>query len=265
MERSVSKTKTKWLVALFVIVCLVLALIPLESAAAATQTVTIPKTAAVTAGKTITLKATLKPAAGAKINWRSSTPTVAAVSSKGVVKGIKAGRAVITAKLANGKYSKCTVTVKKAPAMKVTSTGIANGYIADKYGMRGQTDSGGVPVVSIPLKVGNVPSGTKSYAVYMRDLTYPWVHWTAVNIKSASIAENASVLLAAGIKQGRNDFGTIGYGGPTPPDGTHEYAITVYAMNKTASLSNGFAYPDFKNFVSGGVLGQATVKGSYSP
>lgn len=67
------------------------------------------------------LKATVTAISG-KVKWSSSKPSVAAVSSKGVVTAKKAGTAVI--KAAIGKYKAvCTVKVKK-PMLKVKKTSI---------------------------------------------------------------------------------------------------------------------------------------------
>lgn len=61
-------------------------------------------------GKTVTIKATAAPTG--KITYKSSNKKVATVTSKGVVKGVKAGKATITV-TANGVSKKVTVTVKK--------------------------------------------------------------------------------------------------------------------------------------------------------
>ena len=42
--------------------------------------------------------------------------------------------------------------------------------------------------------------------------------------------------LENGAKQGLNDFGTVGYRGPCPPDGTHRYYFTVYALHTEIQL-----------------------------
>ena len=65
--------------------------------------------ATITVGKTVTLKVknTKK-----KVKWSSSNKRIATVSSKGKVKGKKAGKVTITAKIGKKKY-KCKVTVKK--------------------------------------------------------------------------------------------------------------------------------------------------------
>ncbi len=63
-------------------------------------------------GKTLTLKATTN--SGGKFTWSSSNSKVATVTSAGVVKGVSAGTATITAKDSKSKKTvKCTVKVKK--------------------------------------------------------------------------------------------------------------------------------------------------------
>ncbi len=68
------------------------------------------KTATVYTGKTVTLKATSNDK-DAKVTFKSSNEKVATVSSTGVVKGVKAGTATITATYGNAKAT-CKVTVK---------------------------------------------------------------------------------------------------------------------------------------------------------
>ena len=72
-------------------------------------TVTLDKTAVYT-GKTTTLKATTNDS-DAAVTFKSGNTKVATVSSKGVVKGVKAGTAVITAEVGNATAT-CKVTVK---------------------------------------------------------------------------------------------------------------------------------------------------------
>ncbi len=69
------------------------------------------KKAAVKVGRSIKLK--VKNTAK-KITWSSSRPKIARVNKNGKVTGLKAGRAVIKAKVKNGKTLKCTVIIKKA-------------------------------------------------------------------------------------------------------------------------------------------------------
>lgn len=79
-------------------------------------TVTLDKTSAtIYTGKTVTLKATSNDTAET-VTYTTSNKAVATVSSTGVVKGVKAGTAVITANCGNATAT-CKVTVK-APSVK---------------------------------------------------------------------------------------------------------------------------------------------------
>lgn len=76
----------------------------------------------------VTLKATITPAdtIDNKITWSSSNKKIASISSKGVVKGISVGKVTITARSANGKTAKCTVTVN--PSTPKLSTAKSAAY-----------------------------------------------------------------------------------------------------------------------------------------
>lgn len=78
-------------------------------------------------GKKLTLKAVLSPSNSTDtIKWTTSNSDVATVSSKGVVKGIKNGKAVITATASSGKKTTFTVIVTDASISK-TSAAITTG------------------------------------------------------------------------------------------------------------------------------------------
>ena len=77
------------------------------------EEVRIPESAELARGKTLTLKPEYLPenATEKKVKWTSLSPKVASVTSGGVVKGMKAGTAVIRAQTDNGVIAECTVTV----------------------------------------------------------------------------------------------------------------------------------------------------------
>ena len=68
-----------------------------------------------TVGDQKSLNATVSPsnATNKKITWASSRPNVASVTSDGIVEGISAGSAVITATSANGIKANCDIVVKE--------------------------------------------------------------------------------------------------------------------------------------------------------
>lgn len=67
-------------------------------------------------GEKFSLKATVSPknASNPQVTWKSDKPKIVYVSKSGQVKGLKKGKATITAS-ADGKTEKCTITVKAAP------------------------------------------------------------------------------------------------------------------------------------------------------
>ena len=155
--------------------------------------------------------------------------------------------------------------------MTLESSGIVNGVIADKYGGRGDIKNNGIPVLSIPLSIKWEPDDTVCFAIRMMDpdsvplCGYEWVHWLAANIETTDIPENASIELKPGMVQGLNEFGAIGYGGPTPPDKPHTYIITVYALDTTLDLLDEFVGDELDAAISGHILAEAQTTGSYTP
>src|SRR5262245_39903925 len=93
--------------------------------------------------------------------------------------------------------------------------------------------------VSPPIRWEGGPSNTKSYALICEDPDAPvgiWTHWIVFNIPADKDALEEGVpsrdLFPDGTKQGRNDFGKIGYGGPAPPKGKpHRYFFKLYALD----------------------------------
>lgn len=63
--------------------------------------------------------------------------------------------------------------------------------------------------------------------------------------------------------QGTNDFGTIGYGGPTPSDKTHTYIITVYALDIMVDLQNGFTKEAFDTAIEDHIIAEASMTCEY--
>lgn len=156
------------------------------------------------------------------------------------------------------------------PDMTVESAGITDGAMALTYGAKGeQFVKGTIPSQSLPLTVRFVPEGTAVLALTMIDPDGgDWVHWLACNIPvtgtDAEIPENASIDWAEQIVQGKNSFGSNGYGGPTPPSGVHTYVITVYALSETLTLDEGFRLADLTAAMEGKVLAEAIVSGTYA-
>lgn len=95
-----------------------------------------------------------------------------------------------------------------------------------------------------------------------------WVHWVVYAIPSGAtgLAEGVppSKTLADGSKQGMNDFGKIGYGGPCPPRGKpHRYFFKIYALGADPALGPGASKQQLLKALEGKILGQAELVGTY--
>lgn len=96
--------------------------------------------------------------------------------------------------------------------------------------------------VSPALVFASPPAGTMSLALIVDDPDAPdpaapkrtWVHWVLYDLppSTAGLAEGVTVdLLPDGTRQGTNDWGRTGWGGPCPPIGRHRYFFKLYALD----------------------------------
>jgi Raf kinase inhibitor-like YbhB/YbcL family protein len=65
------------------------------------------------------------------------------------------------------------------------------------------------------------------------------------------------------VRQGKNDFGNLGYGGPCPPSGTHRYFFRIYALDAMLELSLGSTRSQVLKAMEGHVLAEGTLVGKY--
>ncbi|MCX8043928.1 MAG: YbhB/YbcL family Raf kinase inhibitor-like protein [Desulfobacterota bacterium] len=87
--------------------------------------------------------------------------------------------------------------------------------------------------ISPHLAWRNPPQGTKSFALICHDPDAPvgtFIHWIVYDIPAGARELTRNGPLPPGARQLHNDFGTIGYGGPCPPSGTHRYIFTLYGL-----------------------------------
>lgn len=141
-----------------------------------------PKTATVEEGSTVTLTATVAPqdASVKTVSWSSSSAN--ATVSGGVVTGVTAGSAVITATTTDGGYTdSCTVTVTEKEKVNLLPTALdpadmtkiynVNGTPGYKTGVR-LNSSGQDTNVSGACATGLIPA-TAGKTIYLKDMTLP--------------------------------------------------------------------------------------------
>ena len=121
--------------------------------------------------------------------------------------------------------------------------------------------------VSPSLRWEYPPDGTAHLALTCEDPDAPsgtFVHWLMWNVNPSTRAiRNGEVPAEA--RQGRNDFGRIGYGGPCPPPGhgVHHYHFTIYALSELIDLEEGATIDDLRAAMQGAILDQATLMGTF--
>jgi Raf kinase inhibitor-like YbhB/YbcL family protein len=124
--------------------------------------------------------------------------------------------------------------------------------------------------ISPSLKWDGVHKNTKTLALICEDPDAPggtWIHWVIYNIpgdkKSLPKDFPRTKLLDDGTKQGTNDFGRIGYGGPCPPHGIHSYIFKLYALDSALNLQAGVNNLDVMSAMQNHILEKCELMGKY--
>lgn len=105
-----------------------------------------------------------------------------------------------------------------------------------------------------------VPAGAKSLALVLIDEDAPdYVHWVVANIDPSTTA-----LLAGSVDpnavQAKNSAGEVGYAGPCPPAGeTHEYSLSLYALDQVLEVQNGDDGAAMQDAIYGAAIEAAAV------
>jgi Raf kinase inhibitor-like YbhB/YbcL family protein len=150
--------------------------------------------------------------------------------------------------------------------MRIFSPAFGNGeYIPIKYTCDGDN-------VSPPLLFLDPPEGTMSFAVLVDDPDAPvgvFTHWIIYDIPGEfeGLPEDIPPVgeLEYGIRQGLNDFGNVGYGGPCPPPGRpHRYFFVLFALDvPKTGLPPGATKEEFLSAIDGHVIAHDELVGLY--
>ncbi len=123
---------------------------------------------------------------------------------------------------------------------------------------------------SPPLAWSGAPQGTRGFALVMDDPDAPggtWDHWVLYGLRADAVAlpEGAPAVptLEGGVRQGKNSWGRVGYGGPCPPRGVHRYFFKLYALDVALDLAPGATKAQLLAAVRGHVLAEAELMGRY--
>jgi Raf kinase inhibitor-like YbhB/YbcL family protein len=148
--------------------------------------------------------------------------------------------------------------------MNLTSTSFQGNQIPAKF----TCDGAGI---SPQLSWSEPPAGTASFALIVTDPDAPgrtFVHWVIYDLpaETRELLEGMPGLgqLTNGSRQGRNDFGDIGYGGPCPPgNSAHHYHFALYALDAKLNLPTGAARAQVEAAMQGHILARGKLIGLY--
>jgi len=128
--------------------------------------------------------------------------------------------------------------------------------------------------VAPPIGWSGPPPHTASFALIVDDPDAPdpaapkrtYVHWVLYDIPAAvrELEEGAGgAALPAGAREGRNDWGRTGYGGPCPPIGRHRYFFKLYALDAPLGDLGEPTKAELERAMEGHVLERTELVGTY--
>jgi len=137
---------------------------------------------------------------------------------------------------------------------------------------------------SPPLEWSGVPTSARALALICDDPDAPggtWSHWVVFNLPpqikairegvpaDESIPEASTEGSQPGVeklpkaRQGKNDFGKTGYGGPCPPSGTHRYFFRLYALDTRLELGPTATRAEVFKAIERHILAEGRLAGKY--
>jgi Raf kinase inhibitor-like YbhB/YbcL family protein len=150
------------------------------------------------------------------------------------------------------------------PSISLTSSAFASdAAIPQQYTCDGADQSP-------PLAWETSPENVQSWVLLVDDPDAPrrtFTHWVIYNIPAEQQSLEAAIApeptLPNGALQGRNDFGKTGYGGPCPPQGTHRYVFTLYALDTVLDLQPGADKTTLEQAMNGHILAMGQIVATY--
>jgi Raf kinase inhibitor-like YbhB/YbcL family protein len=164
-----------------------------------------------------------------------------------------------------GDKGPAAVDLTPVPGMTLESYAFAGGgLVPDKYTCEGAN-------VSPPLSWSGTPAETRAFVLLLTDPDAPgktFDHWVVYDIQAdvSGFAEgvSGSSQIQAVAKEGKNDFGDEGYGGPCPPKGSeHHYVFRIYALGQPLGLTGTATRENLQQAMLGKVLASGELVGRF--
>lgn len=116
------------------------------------------------------------------------------------------------------------------------------------------------------LRWDRAPRATRAFALTVVDPDAPkpggWVHWLVFGISGET--RKLDRVRPLHVVEGKNDFGTPGWGGPCPPPGpAHHYVFTLDALDFAPALGAATTLEAYRARVRGHVLASARMTPVY--
>jgi Raf kinase inhibitor-like YbhB/YbcL family protein len=123
---------------------------------------------------------------------------------------------------------------------------------------------------SPPLEWTGVPPSAHALALICDDPDAPvgtFSHWVVHDLppETTKLAEGISPETGPpALRQGKNDFGKLGYGGPCPPSGTHRYFFRLYALDAPLNVGPAATRVTVLKAIEGHILAEGRLMGRYA-
>ena len=152
-----------------------------------------------------------------------------------------------------------TSTAGSARLMLTSSAFDEGGEIPRRYTCDGTN-------ASPPFAWSGMPDGATQLALIVVDTDAPngnFVHWVTWGFPAddGSIAAGKVPLTAV---QGKNSAGSQRYTGPCPPNGTHHYEFTLYALSGAPQVPAGATASQLRTAIDPITVASMTLTGTYA-
>ena len=128
--------------------------------------------------------------------------------------------------------------------------------------------------VSPGLQWDGIPSNAKTLALIVDDPDAPdpaapkrtYVHWVLYDIPVSAKGlppGGGAFKLPSGTRDGKNDWGKTGYGGPCPPIGRHRYFFKLYALDVALGDRGLVTKAELELLMQGHVVDKTELMGTY--
>lgn len=183
-------------------------------------------------------------------------------------------RVIFAVAVALGSFAACGGDDEEAPtAPTLTGFGFTQGGVSEGQPIDARYSCDGEDV-SPELSWEGAPAEAAELVLVVDDPDAPggtFTHWLLYGLDPGvtslpqNVPDGGDVAGPPALRQGKNDFGTTGYGGPCPPAGeTHDYVFRLYALDEETGLQGGAGADEVRAAIKRHAIAEATLTAPYS-